>query len=658
MKANIFGAVILCAISLTQGSEYNYSYDNNEICIDVKMDVLFTLSNGKEVVKFDGNNFTVKSGDCATTGEYQAVLTLTNSNEDLLALTFNVNTDLSVNMSSMFTFAPFEFFPGTPIATTTNLLDTGDLILGNYTQLYQCLSPQRMTLNGVLEGTTYTLFMDMSSVQIQAFNIENGTISTDVFACSADQMTTVAQETTKATSEPTKQTTETSASTVTTVVPSTETTVLPSNETTEKTTVGPSNVTTEGPTTEPITVPPTTAPAPAFPPRSTYEVMEKSKACLVMAGRFQLEVTYTTQKNKTVKTIVNVPVSSNVTVTGKCASGNDTESSLKITPKDDADIDSLTFNFKIMDGKASIESWMAELKELNHTVNETVMLTSPKLYYKCEKGGNFSDDILALKYKELQVQAFNVENGNFSETGFDCPADAPDEPAPGKPPVVTYTATGGNKTCVVFKGSIQFHIPYVSTKGNTTAVISVPVKTNTTGDCNMTMNGLYTQMLSISFYETWKLNLYFSSNKKQTTDLLTADAGVANYDISQIELTYDYNNNLFSDVDDSVVGKTEMVTTNQTFLSTSASKSYMCSKDTTFTLNQNGLSMVTKDLQFQAFRTTNTTDFDAATECAGDEDTNSIVPIAVGAALAGLVIIVLIAYLIGRKRSRSGYEQV
>lgn len=47
-----------------------------------------------------------------------------------------------------------------------------------------------------------------------------------------------------------------------------------------------------------------------------------------------------------------------------------------------------------------------------------------------------------------------------------------------------------------------------------------------------------------------------------------------------------------------------------------------------------------------------------ASECAADEETNSIVPIAVGAALAGLVIIVLIAYLIGRKRSRAGYEQV
>ena len=38
--------------------------------------------------------------------------------------------------------------------------------------------------------------------------------------------------------------------------------------------------------------------------------------------------------------------------------------------------------------------------------------------------------------------------------------------------------------------------------------------------------------------------------------------------------------------------------------------------------------------------------------CSEDNQDNKIVPIAVGAALAGLVIIVLIAYIIGRLRSR------
>lgn len=40
-----------------------------------------------------------------------------------------------------------------------------------------------------------------------------------------------------------------------------------------------------------------------------------------------------------------------------------------------------------------------------------------------------------------------------------------------------------------------------------------------------------------------------------------------------------------------------------------------------------------------------------------DQD-QMLIPIIVGAALAGLVLIVLIAYLIGRKRSQAGYQTI
>ena len=53
--------------------------------------------------------------------------------------------------------------------------------------------------------------------------------------------------------------------------------------------------------------------------------------------------------------------------------------------------------------------------------------------------------------------------------------------------------------------------------------------------------------------------------------------------------------------------------------------------------------------------------FYLAQSCPGDRGSgpnNSIVPIAVGCALAGLIVIVLIAYLIGRRKSNKGYQQV
>lgn len=47
----------------------------------------------------------------------------------------------------------------------------------------------------------------------------------------------------------------------------------------------------------------------------------------------------------------------------------------------------------------------------------------------------------------------------------------------------------------------------------------------------------------------------------------------------------------------------------------------------------------------------------SAEDCDLDKD-DMLVPIAVGAALAGLVLIVLLAYLIGRKRSHAGYQTI
>lgn len=46
-----------------------------------------------------------------------------------------------------------------------------------------------------------------------------------------------------------------------------------------------------------------------------------------------------------------------------------------------------------------------------------------------------------------------------------------------------------------------------------------------------------------------------------------------------------------------------------------------------------------------------------AEECQMDQN-QMIIPIIVGAALAGLVLITLIAYLIGKRRSHAGYQAI
>lgn len=193
-------------------------------------------------------------------------------------------------------------------------------------------------------------------------------------------------------------------------------------------------------------------------------------------------------------------------------------------------------------------------------------------------------------------------------------------------------------------------------------MVGVPEKFTVSGSCNTILNGRVSQKMEVKFYDDWKLSIYFTDTDNKTDkdqSQLTAD-GSPKYYISQIELDYDFNSNIFGDANETILGtKANFTASNLTELETGKGKSYMCNKVTKLNLNdKSGFELIFTDLQYQAFKTGNSKDFGDANECAADEETNSIVPIAVGAALAGLVIIVLIAYLIGRKRSRAGYEQV
>jgi lysosomal-associated membrane protein 1/2 len=84
-------------------------------------------------------------------------------------------------------------------------------------------------------------------------------------------------------------------------------------------------------------------------------------------------------------------------------------------------------------------------------------------------------------------------------------------------------------------------------------------------------------------------------------------------------------------------------------------RSYMCSAEQTLAVAA-AFSLNTFRLQVQPFGVT-TNQFATAEECQMDQD-QMLIPIIVGAALAGLVLIVLIAYLIGRKRSHAGYQTI
>ncbi|XP_015929016.2 lysosome-associated membrane glycoprotein 1 [Parasteatoda tepidariorum] len=102
---------------------------------------------------------------------------------------------------------------------------------------------------------------------------------------------------------------------------------------------------------------------------------------------------------------------------------------------------------------------------------------------------------------------------------------------------------------------------------------------------------------------------------------------------------------------------TETFTNDSHFYEVKAGNSYLCKTPSDVILGN--ATMEVLSIHLQAFGAEHNKDFGSAEECGADSPINDVVPIAVGVALLALVIVVLIAYLVGRRRSRQrGYQSV
>ncbi|XP_054452945.1 lysosome-associated membrane glycoprotein 2 isoform X2 [Anoplopoma fimbria] len=108
-----------------------------------------------------------------------------------------------------------------------------------------------------------------------------------------------------------------------------------------------------------------------------------------------------------------------------------------------------------------------------------------------------------------------------------------------------------------------------------------------------------------------------------------------------------------------VTGKTSSgvafseVNTNLSLWEAAVGSSYMCNKEQNYTITSQ-LTIFTFNLHVQPFGVKKGV-FSTAHECSLD-DTSILIPIIVGAALAGLILIVVIAYVIGRRKTYVGYQ--
>lgn len=217
-------------------------------------------------------------------------------------------------------------------------------------------------------------------------------------------------------------------------------------------------------------------------------------------------------------------------------------------------------------------------------------------------------------------------------------------PVPVTPPEYKKWSFGNDtETCVIVQLAVQLNVTYKNVDDKDTNVLyNVPVNKTSVVDGSCDADN---QSITIQWGQKSQMMLRFAANDTAKQFMLT-------------ELYLSINT---SDVSaDAKANQISLFHVSNDF-PTSLSMSYHCNKIQTieFTNATDGKDIVAwasiSHVQLEAFHKQKTDQFSTAKDCEAI-DTPDIVPIAVGCALAGLVVVVLIAYLVGRRRAQnSGY---
>ncbi|XP_060785525.1 lysosome-associated membrane glycoprotein 1b [Neoarius graeffei] len=205
-------------------------------------------------------------------------------------------------------------------------------------------------------------------------------------------------------------------------------------------------------------------------------------------------------------------------------------------------------------------------------------------------------------------------------------------PTPPSPPSVpekgSYNVTHNGTACLLARMGLQLNVT-IEGKAFPDIINLQPNVTNTTGTCEAD-----TATLILMEKDT---NLTFSFFLNSTTK---------KYHLGGLALSINLSG---------MARSLEVSNTSLDYLQGTLGYSYMCRQKLILTVVQN-FSLNVFNLQVQPFGVSGNK-FGAAEECQPDKD-DLLIPIAVGAALAGLVLVVLLAYLVGRKRSHAGYQTI
>ncbi|XP_058294158.1 lysosome-associated membrane glycoprotein 1 [Hylobates moloch] len=212
------------------------------------------------------------------------------------------------------------------------------------------------------------------------------------------------------------------------------------------------------------------------------------------------------------------------------------------------------------------------------------------------------------------------------------PSPSP-SPVPESPSVDKYNVSGTNGTCLLASMGLQLNLTY-ERKDNTTVtrLLNInPNKTSASGSC-----GAHLVTLELHSEGTTVLLFQFGMN-----------ASSSRFFLQGIQL-----NTTLPDARDPAF---KAANGSLRALQATVGNSYKCNAEEHVRVTK-AFSVNIFKVWVQAFKVEGG-QFGSVEECLLDEN-NMLIPIAVGGALAGLVLIVLIAYLVGRKRSHAGYQTI
>ncbi|KAM3935162.1 lysosome-associated membrane glycoprotein 1 [Leptodactylus fuscus] len=385
----------------------------------------------------------------------------------------------------------------------------------------------------------------------------------------------------------------------------------------------------------------------------TFDVKDESgKSCILADLSIDFVVDYKIGDKQGISKFV-LPEKAETAKTSSCGTksgtvpllviGFGTNNTLGINfTKSDKDyrVDTLLFTYNLSDAVYFPNSTENGTRQEASSKAEISALTNR--YYKCFNPHLITMGNVNMTFHNVKLEAY-LNGNNYSTNATSCKEDVSPTSAPPIPPttapvkpkipdVGNYSVDGTSGVCILAKMGLQLNITYkTQSDKNASYEFNIePTQIKASGTCSKTYSTLLLSSEKVSLLFNFTLNLNESK-------FYLGEVAVNTTIVDAKDPKFSSSNGSLS------------------FLKTTTRKSYKCNSKETLQVTDS-FSIDFYNLQIQAFDIDNGK-FGPAVECAADQN-GMLVPIIVGAALAGLVLIVLIAYLIGRKRSHAGYQTI